>query len=101
MSEEHPFGRQLEVVSGFELEDGSEIRCWKDFDNGYSISTIRHNMSYGGKQGLYEIAVFYEKVGREIEGITDEGDYVAGWLTYEDVLERHEKVKNLQPNLLN
>ena len=27
------------------------------FDNGYGASVVQHSSSYGGKQGLYEIAV--------------------------------------------
>ena len=27
------------------------------FDNGYGASVVHHSNSYGGKQGLYEIAV--------------------------------------------
>ena len=27
------------------------------FDNGYGASVVQHSNSYGGKQGLYEIAV--------------------------------------------
>ena len=41
-------------------------------------SVIKNNMSYGGKQGLYEIGVFYEEALVEVPGITEKGDSVRG-----------------------
>jgi hypothetical protein len=40
---------------------------------------------YGGKQGLYEIAVFEDARQIELPGITAPGDTVKGWLTSSDV----------------
>ena len=36
-------------VNGYQLE--------YKFDNGYGASVIKHDHSYGGKKGLYELAV--------------------------------------------
>jgi len=52
----------------------------------YELSVIRNEMSYGNKQGLYEIAVSqYYKMTKsrlqcELPGITREGDTVQGFL---------------------
>ena len=34
---------------------GSEYGGEIEFDNGYGLSIVRHDMSYGGKMGLFEI----------------------------------------------
>ena len=63
------------------------------FDNGYGASVVSHNFSYGGKQGLYEIAI-----------LDNEGDIcydtpitndVIGHLTEEDVTEVLIKIQSL------
>ena len=63
------------------------------FDNGYGASVVSHNFSYGGEQGLYEIAI-----------LDNEGDIcydtpittdVIGHLTEEDVTEVLIKIQSL------
>lgn len=36
------------------------IQALEEFENGYSISVIRTHYSYGGDEGLYELAIFYD-----------------------------------------
>ena len=54
------------------------------FDN-YELSVIKNEVSYGNKQGLFEIAVFKDGEQKEMPGIANEGDTVKGWLTESDV----------------
>ena len=49
------------------------------------LSVVRHSGSYGGKEGLYEIAVFDDVDQIELPGVTNEHDSVKGYLTKEDV----------------
>ena len=55
-----------------------------DFDS-YELSIVQNEMSYGGRQGKYEIAVFKDAVQTELPGVTNEGDTIKGWLTEKDV----------------
>jgi len=52
----------------------------------YELSIVSHQYSYGGSQGLYEIAVFKDVDQVELPGITHEGDTVKGFLTESDVV---------------
>jgi len=51
----------------------------------YELSVVKHDGSYGGTQGLFEIMVSDASGGVELPGITEPGDTVKGWLTLEDV----------------
>ena len=57
----------------------------------YELSVIRNEMSYGNKQGLYEIAVSqYYKMTKsrlqcELPGITRKGDTVKGFCSESDI----------------
>ena len=52
----------------------------------YDLSIIKSDFSYGGKQGLYEIAVFEGNEQVELPGITEDGDTVKGFLTEDNVM---------------
>ena len=51
----------------------------------YDLSIVKSDFSYGGKSGLYEIAVFDGDVQTELPGITEKGDTVKGFLSESDV----------------
>ena len=53
-----------------------------DFANGFGASIICNDVSYGGKSGLYEIAVLR---GDDITSTTDITNDVVGWLDDKDV----------------
>ena len=53
------------------------------FDNGYGVSVVRTPFSYGGKQGLYELAVLKDGEIHYDNPIAN-GD-VVGYLRPEDV----------------
>ena len=61
------------------------IQLVLDFEK-YNLSIVKHEGSYGGKQGLFEIMVSDNSGhGVELPGITAQGDTVKGFLTLEDV----------------
>jgi len=62
------------------------------FPNGYGASVVRHDFSYGGQQGLWELAVLN---GEELcynSGITED---VIGHLAWKNVEEFLSKIKQL------
>ena len=96
MAEQHPFGEQAEINDDLQLPNNDAERYIKNFDNGYSTSVIKNNVSYGGKQGLYEIGVFYEEILVEVPGVTEEGDTVRGWLEFEEVIDLLKKIEQME-----
>ena len=63
------------------------------FDNGYGASVVKHEFSYGGKDGLYELAVL-DKDGN-LTYDTPITDDVIGYLRPEDVTDVMEKIQKL------
>lgn len=63
------------------------------FDNGYGVSVVSHSYSYGGKNGLFEVAVL-DKDG-ELTYDTPVTNNVIGYLNPEDVTEIMEQVQSL------
>ena len=51
----------------------------------YDLSIVKSDFSYGGKSGLYEIAVFKDADQIELPGITEQGDTVKGFLSESEV----------------
>lgn len=68
------------------------VRATHDFPNGYGVSVIRTPFSYGGREGLYELAVM--KGGR-ITYETPITDDVIGNLTPEGVARLLREVEAL------
>jgi hypothetical protein len=63
------------------------------FDNGYGASVVSHNLSYGGKSGLYELAVLKDDEIHYDNHIAD-GD-VRGYLNEQNVTELLLQIQKL------
>lgn len=63
------------------------------FENGYGVSVVRTIYSYGGRDGLYELAVL-NKDGQLIYDTPVTSD-VLGYLTPEEVTEYMKQVQSL------
>jgi hypothetical protein len=63
------------------------------FDNGYGASVVKHEFSYGGKDGLYELAVLDSN--GDLTYDTPITDDVIGYLREIDVTEVMEKIQQL------
>lgn len=73
-----------ETVNRFTTHVG-DLEYQETFHNGMTISVIRHQWSYGNKQGLYEVAII-DALG-EMLFIPSVGDSVIGYCTAERVVE--------------
>jgi len=69
------------------------IRAFMKFDNGYSVSVVQGPHSYGGKVGLYELAVLDD--AGEITYSTYITDDVLGFLKPEDVTKHMIEIQEL------
>ena len=76
----NPMGADFGIVSRTKL------------DNGYEVSVVQSEYSYGGDKGLYELAIFKDG---EICYDTPITDDVIGYLRPEDVTEVMEKIQKL------
>lgn len=63
------------------------VQATIDFDNGRGASVICAPFSYGGKSGLYELAIFHNDV--------IDGGEVHGWLTEDKVTELLKQAQEL------
>lgn len=70
------------------------------FDNHYGVSVIRGPYTYGGKKGLYELAVLYmapeDKYSQLVYDTPVTSD-VEGYLTPDNVTELMKEVSELPP----
>jgi hypothetical protein len=70
------------------------------YQNGYGISIICNEFSYGGRDGLFEIAVLIgDEDNYEICYTTPISSDVIGYLTSEEVNSIVEDIKKLPPTL--
>lgn len=70
--------KKTEVPNGIQ----SILKFGKD----YELSIVKNDMSYGNKQGLYEIAVFKGDEQVTLPGITEDNDTVKGFLSQDEVV---------------
>jgi hypothetical protein len=71
---------------------GDGIHSIVTFDNGYGASIIKTDRSYGGKDGLYELAVLFDGLISYDTPITND---VIGFLTEDGVIELLQKIEAL------
>jgi hypothetical protein len=72
---------------------GMGKQCIVQFPNGYGASVVQGERTYGGKDGLYEIAVFGKN--GEITYDTPITDDVLGYLSEQEVEKTLLEIKNL------
>ena len=65
-----------------------------EFENGYSASIVSHDMSYGGKEGLFEIALLHD--GEMVYDTPVTHDTI-GWLDFAGVAGILKDIEELPP----
>jgi len=68
-------------------------KCRIHFDNGYGASVVSHTHSYGGNEGLYELAVLFNDEIHYDNPVA--GGDVRGYLSEEEVSELLIEIQNL------
>lgn len=85
---------KFEPQSELGISFGIQARIF--FDNGYGASIVKGRYTYGGKDGLYELAVLKGNQNKNnFTYKTPITDDVLGYLTENDVLKHLEEIKNL------
>lgn len=77
----------------FEKMEGG-VKSKKMFPNGYGVSVVSHQFSYGGNMGLYELAVLDEN--GDLTYTTPITDDVIGYLKPEKVTEILIEIQDLK-----
>jgi len=85
---------QFETINDAPFMVGKKARMM--FENGYGVSVVSHNFSYGGKDGLYELAVLDSN--GELTYTTPITSDVLGYLTPDDVTEEMLKLQCYNEN---
>ena len=71
----------------------SGVRSRMIFENGYGVSVVSHTYSYGGKDGLFEVAVLDED--GDLTYNTPVTNDVIGFLNPDEVTEIMEEVQKI------
>ena len=87
--------KKFEDLEFIKLDDGfmKGVQCRMMFENGYGVSVVSHTYSYGGKDGLFEVAVL-GKDG-DLTYNTPVTNDVVGYLNPDEVTEIMEEVQKL------
>jgi hypothetical protein len=88
--------KKFEDLDFVKLDDGFMIgkQARMIFDNGYGVSVVSHTYSYGGKDGLFEVAVL-DKDGNLTYDTPVTND-VIGYLKPDDVTDVMKQVQELK-----
>jgi hypothetical protein len=82
---------KFKKIEGNPFQTGVKSRMM--FENGFGVSVVSHTYSYGGKDGLFEVAVLDED--GDLTYNTPVTNDVVGYLTPDEVTEIMEEVQKL------
>jgi hypothetical protein len=87
--------KKFEDLDFIKLDDGfmKGVQCRMMFENGFGVSVVSHTYSYGGKDGLFEVAVLGKDGNLTYD--TPVTNDVVGYLNPDEVTEIMEQVQSL------
>ena len=89
--------KKFEDLEFEKIEDATNligVKCRMVFENGYGVSVVSHTHSYGGKDGLFEIAVLGKDGDINYDTLVTSD--VIGYLNSEEVTDIMEQVQELK-----
>ena len=75
---------KFDLLTFEKLKHQDGIQAIAEFPNGFGASVIKSDTSFGGKSGLFELAVLDNDTGN-INSTTDITDDVIGWQDENDI----------------
>ena len=87
--------KKFEDLDFIKLDDGfmKGVKCRMMFENGFGVSVVSHTYSYGGKDGLFEVAVL--DADGDLTYNTPVTNDVVGYLNPDEVTDIMEEVQKL------
>ena len=88
---------KFDLLTFEKLKHQDGIQAIVEFPNGFGVSVIKSDTSFGGKSGLFELAVLDNENGN-INSTTDITDDVIGWQDEDDIDRVLTAISKLNPD---
>ena len=89
--------KKFDLLTFEKLKHQDGIQAIVEFPNGFGASVIKSDTSFGGKSGLFELAVLDNDTGN-INSTTDITDDVIGWQDEDDIDRVLTAISKLNPD---
>ena len=87
----------FDMIPFFPRRGGDGIQGLVVLNNGYTLSIVKGEYTYGGDKGFYEMAIFYEGDIVEEHPILEGTSGVVGWLDEKEVEELIKQLRRYRP----
>jgi hypothetical protein len=87
----------FDMIPFFPRRGGDGIQGLVVLNNGYTLSIVKGEHTYGGDKGLYEMAIFYAGNIVEEHPILEGTSGVVGWLDEKEVEELIKQLRRYRP----
>ena len=88
---------KFDLLTFEKIKNQDGIQAIVEFPNGFGASVIKSDTSFGGKSGLFELAVLDNENGN-INSTTDITDDVIGWQDEDDIDRVLTAISKLNPD---